>query len=101
MPKLGSRVKNGRSGLHVMIVRGRKPARLFAVALSAIAKGTKETEDLPEFDDFLVDSCTIDLNHGSATIGLDGELKALRTPLNYRIERAALRLVVSRPTREQ
>jgi diacylglycerol kinase family enzyme len=101
MPALGSRVKNGRSGLHVMIVRGRKPARLFAVALSAIAKGTKETEDLPEFDDFLVDSCTIDLNHGSATIGLDGELKALRTPLNYRIERAALRLVVSRPTREQ
>jgi diacylglycerol kinase family enzyme len=101
MPTLGSRVKNGRRGLHVMIVRGRKPARLFAVALSAIAKGTKETADLPEFDDFIVDSCTIDLSRSSTTIGLDGELKTLDTPLEFRIERDALRLVVSPPERDQ
>ena len=93
LPILGNRVKNGRRGLHVMIVGGRKKARLFAVALAGIAKGTREADKLPEFDDFLVDSCRIDLTRPYATIGLDGELKRLQTPLDYRIERDALRLV--------
>jgi diacylglycerol kinase family enzyme len=97
MPALGSRVPNGKSGLHVMIVRGRRPARLFAIALAAIAKGTKEASMLPEFDNFIVDSCRIDLNRQRATIGLDGELKQMRTPLDYRLERDALRLVVAPP----
>jgi diacylglycerol kinase family enzyme len=97
MPMLGSRVRNGRRGLHVMIVRGRKRARLFNIALAAIARGTKGAEQLPEFDEFVVDSCRIDLNRPTTTIGLDGELKRLRTPLDYRIERDALRLVVAPP----
>jgi diacylglycerol kinase family enzyme len=97
LPVLGSRIKNGRRGLHVMIVGGRKRARLFAVALAGIAKGTKEAEKLPEFDDFLVDSCRIDLTRSHALIGLDGELKEMMTPLDYRIERDALRVVVAPP----
>src|SRR6266566_1698281 len=97
LPTLGNRVKNGKRGLHVMIVRGSKRARLFTVALAGIAKGTKEAEKLPEFDDFLVDSCRIDLTRSHALIGLDGELKEMRTPLDYRIERDALRLVVAAP----
>jgi diacylglycerol kinase family enzyme len=97
MPTLGSRVKNGKRALHVMIVRGRARARLFNIAMAAIAKGTKEAAKLPEFDNFLVDSCQIDLNRPAATIGLDGELKRLTTPLNYRIERDALKLVVAAP----
>jgi diacylglycerol kinase family enzyme len=97
MPALGSRVPNGRRGLHVMIVRGRARARLFSVALAAMARGTKEASRLPEFDDFIVDSCRIDLNRPRTTIGLDGELKEMRTPLDYRIERDALRLVVAPP----
>jgi diacylglycerol kinase family enzyme len=97
LPALGSRVKNGKRGLHIMIVRGQKRARLFAVALAGIARGTKEAEKLPEFDDFLVDSCRIDLTRSHALIGLDGELKEMRTPLNYRIERDALRLIVAPP----
>ena len=97
MPTLGNRVKGGRRGLHVMIVRGRKPARLFAIALAAMAKGTKGAQQLPEFDNFIVDSCRIDLNRPRATIGLDGELKKLQTPLDYRIDRDALRLVVAPP----
>lgn len=97
MPTLGNRVANGRRGLHVMIVRGRKTARLFSIALAAIAKGTKEASRLPEFDNFLVDSCRIDLNRPTATIGLDGELKRLATPLDYRIDRDALKLVVAPP----
>ena len=97
MPTLGNRVKNGRRGLHVMIVRGSKRARLFSVALAGIAKGTKEAEKLPELDDFLVESCRIDLTRSHALIGLDGELKRMSTPLDFRIERDALRLVVAPP----
>ena len=97
LPILGNRVTNGRRGLHVMIVGGRKKARLFAVALAGIAKGTKEAEKLPEFDDFIVDSCRIDLTRSHSLIGLDGELKEMRTPLDYRIERDAIHLVVSPP----
>ena len=95
MPTFGSRVQNGRRGLHVMIVHGRKRARLFSLAMAAIARGTKEASKLPEFEDFLVDKCQIDLNRPQTTVGLDGELKRMTTPLEYRIERNALRLVVA------
>jgi diacylglycerol kinase family enzyme len=97
MPDLGRRVKNGKRGLHVMIVRGRGRARLFTVALAAIAKGTREASRLPDFNDFIVDSCQIDLSRSRTTVGLDGELKMMPTPLRYRIERDALRLVVGPP----
>jgi len=97
VPILGNRVKNGRRGLHVMIVRGGKRARLFALALAGITKGMEEAQKLPEFDEFVVDSCRIDLTRPTATIGLDGELKRFRTPLEYRIERDALNLVVAPP----
>jgi diacylglycerol kinase family enzyme len=97
LPILGSRVKNGRSGLHVMIVQGRRPARMFALALAGITQGRQRAESLPEFDDFLVDGCRIDLTRPTATIALDGELKRFQAPLDYRIERDALRLVVAPP----
>ena len=101
LPTLGARVKNGRRGLHVMIVRGRKRARLFAVGLAGIAKGAREAEKLPEFDEFIVDSCRIDLVRRHATIGLDGELKRMQTPLDYRLQRDAIRLVAAPPEGDQ
>lgn len=94
MPVLGNRVENGKRGLHVMIVEGRRPARLFAVALAGIAKGTKQAAKLPQFDAFIVDNCRIDLRRPTSTIALDGELKQLNTPLDYRLERDAIHLVV-------
>jgi hypothetical protein len=84
-----------------MIVQGRRPAQLFALALAGITKGRQQAEKLPEFDDFLVDSCRIDLTRPTATIGLDGELKRFRTPLDYRFEREALRLVVAPPGEDE
>jgi diacylglycerol kinase family enzyme len=101
LPIVGSRVKNGKRGLHVMIVQGAKKARLFAVALAGIAKGTRQAELLPEFDEFLVESCRIDLARVHTTIGLDGELKRVQTPLDYRIERDALQLVVAPPGEDE
>jgi len=97
LPILGNRVKNGRRGLHVMIVEGGTRARLFAIAMAGITKGTQQAEKLPEFDNYLVDSCRVDLTRPMATIGLDGELKRFRTPLDYHIERDALQLVVAPP----
>jgi diacylglycerol kinase family enzyme len=101
LPILGNRVRNGKRGLHVMIVQGRKRARLFALALAGITKGRQQAEKLPEFDDFMVESCRIDLTRPAVTLGLDGELKRFRTPLDYRIERDALRLVVAPPAEGQ
>jgi diacylglycerol kinase family enzyme len=101
MPTLGNRVKNGKRGLHVMIVQGRRRARLFALALSGITKGTQQAASFPEFDDFLVGSVRVDLTSPAITLGLDGELKRMRNPLDYRIGRDALRLVVSPPAGDQ
>jgi diacylglycerol kinase family enzyme len=101
LPALGSRIPNGRRGLHVMIVSGRRPARLFALALAAVARGTKEVSRTPQFDAFIVDKCTIDLTGSSAIVALDGELHRMNTPLEYRIERDALRLVVAPPEKPE
>jgi diacylglycerol kinase family enzyme len=96
-PALGSRVANGRRGLHVMVVRGRGRARLFAFALAAIAKGTRQVARTLELDSFIVDRCSVDLRDSSALVALDGELHRMQAPLEYRIERDALRLVVASP----
>lgn len=96
-PHLGNRVPRGKRALHVMIIRGRKPARLFAVALAGIAKGIAQAKQLPEFDSFLVDRVAVDLTRPSAIIALDGELKPHNSPLAYRIQRDAIRLVVPAP----
>jgi hypothetical protein len=80
-----------------MIVQGHRRARLFALALAGITKGRQEADKLPEFDEFLVDSCRIDLTRPTTTVGLDGELKRFRTPLDYHIERDALQIVVAPP----
>ena len=101
LPILGSRVKNGRRGLHVMIVQGRKPARLFALALAGITRGRQEVDKLPDFHEVLVDSLRIDLTRPSTTVGLDGELKRFRAPLDYHIERDALQLVVAPPGEDE
>ncbi len=94
LPTLGSRVENGRRGLHVMVVRGRRPARLFALALAAVSRGTKEVARTPHFESFIADKVSIDLNRPSTIVALDGELHRMETPLEYRVERDALKLVV-------
>jgi diacylglycerol kinase family enzyme len=97
VPALGSRVPNGKRGLHVMIVRGRKPGRFFAHALAAAAKGAPSETAAPEFESFIVDRCRVDLSGRSALVALDGELQRVTAPLEYRIERDALKLVVPAP----
>ena len=100
LPHLGNRVKDGRRGLHVFVVRGRKRARLLVVALAAVARGVESVRRMPELDAFLVERCTIDLRRGRALVAFDGETELMTTPLEYRIERDSLRIVVPEPVEE-
>ncbi len=97
VPMLGGRVKKGKHALHVMIVKGGKRSQLVALAFAAMAKGTKEASKLQEFDSFMVDHCQIELHRSHTLIGLDGEVVQVRTPLEYKIARGTLRIVVAPP----
>src|SRR5512141_2364072 len=94
LPHLGGRVRDGKRGLHVFVVRGRKRARLFVVALAAVARSLETVRRMPEIDAFLVDRCTVDFRRPRILASFDGETELTTTPLEYRIERDSLRIVV-------
>jgi diacylglycerol kinase family enzyme len=95
-PKFGGRVAGGKRGLHVMIVRGRRPARLFALALAAAARGLDRVAATPELDSFIVESCSVRVRRRrSVTAGLDGELFRVAAPLEFRVRLDALRVVAA------
>jgi diacylglycerol kinase family enzyme len=94
LPHLGGRVKNGKRGLHLFVVRGRKRARLLAIAFEAVARGVETVRREPELDAFLLERLTIDLRRPRALIAFDGETETMPTPLDYRLERDGLRIVV-------
>ena len=95
-PKLGARIEGGRHGLHVIIVQGRRRARLVAMAMAAAARGVEHVAEGPELDSFVVERCTIKLARGSAPVAVDGEIMRLPTPLDLRAERNALKVVAAR-----
>ena len=92
LPSLGKRVAAGKRGLHVMVVSGRSAGRVLALALHAAARGVKTAANSPSLDSFIVDRCTITVR-ASSTVAVDGELVRLGTPLEYKLERDALRVV--------
>jgi diacylglycerol kinase family enzyme len=92
LPALGSRVADGRRGLHVMVVRGRSRARLLAIALAAVARGVKAVALTPQLDAFLVDRCRISVRRPTM-VALDGEIVQMRTTLEYELRRDALHVV--------
>ena len=94
MPSLGSRVPDGQRGLQLIVVNGSGAARIMALALAAVARGTKSASRTPEMDSFIVEKFTIELRHASAGVAVDGEIVAMNTPLEYRIARDALTVVV-------
>ncbi len=94
LPHLGGRVKNGKRGLHVFVVRGRHRARLLVVALAAVARGVETVRRMPEVDAYLVDRLTIETRRPRLLVSFDGETELMKMPLEYRIERDSLRIVV-------
>lgn len=92
VPTLGNRVADGKRGLHVMVVRGRSRARLFAIALAAVARGVDAVAKTPELDAYLVDRCRISVRRPT-NVALDGEIESMRTTLEYELRRDALHVV--------
>lgn len=93
-PTVGNRIKDGKRGLHVMVIRWRGRAKLLSLALGAIFRGVDEVSRSVEFDSFIVDRCTITMKKPLARVARDGEIESMPTPLEYRIERDMLRVVV-------
>ena len=95
LPRLGHRIRNGKRGLHIFVVRSRKRARILVRAFEAVARGVTKLRGEPEVDAYLVNGCVAaSLRRPIATIAFDGETAPMETPLSYRIERDALRIVV-------
>jgi diacylglycerol kinase family enzyme len=96
-PKLGGRKPNGRRGLHVIVVQGSTRARLFAIALGAIVRGVNA--NIEHLDSLIVESLRVDMPRPLGNVATDGEITEMRAPLEYRLRRDALSLVVP-PTDE-
>jgi diacylglycerol kinase family enzyme len=92
MPELGARMPGGRRGLHVMIIRERSGARTLALALAAVARGTKAMARTPALDAFIVDRCEIEPR--VPRIAVDGEIVTIIPPLVYQHVPGRLRVVV-------
>jgi diacylglycerol kinase family enzyme len=92
LPTLGARVPDGRTGLHVMVVRRRSGARTLALGLAAAARGVKAMARTPALDAFIVNSCTIEPR--VPRIALDGEIVSATPPLHFRHIPGHLRVVV-------
>ena len=94
LPTLGGRARQGRRGLHLMIVRGRSRARIAALAFAAAARGTRRVAGSPALEAFLVTRFTIRLARPRVVIATDGELQAMPAPLEYKWMPEAVRVVV-------
>lgn len=92
LPALGKRVKDGKRGLHVMVVRGNSAARVLVLGLAAVARGVEYVARTPEFESVIVDRCRIDLRT-RARVAVDGELVAMTPPLEFSLERDALQVL--------
>ena len=98
VPTLGGRVPNGRRGLHVIAVRGRRKTRLLIVALDAFSNGVRKASRSPELETFIVDRCSITMHRSRVRISFDGEAETVSLPLEYEYERDVLNLVVPEQT---
>ena len=92
LPTLGGRVADGKTGLHVMVIRRRSGARAFGLALAAAARGVEAVARTPALDSFFVDACKIEPRTHTAAV--DGELVAVSPPLEYRHTPGRLQVVV-------
>lgn len=84
LPSLGGRAKDGRRGLHLLIVRGRSRARLAALAFAAAARGTRSAALTPALEGFIVNQFTIGMRRRQGRVATDGELTTMSAPLEYR-----------------
>ncbi len=95
-PSLSAHSQDGNHGLHVVVVRKWRRARIVALGLAAARDGARGVGDLPEVDTFIVDRCKVDFHRHTARLGVDGEVTRLHAPLEYRSAPAVLQVIVGR-----
>ena len=96
MPLLGSRVPKGKRGLHVFIVKSRGAGRALALAFAAVARGVQAASRTPQMQSFIVDRVRIEPRTGALArrIAVDGEIVSMTPPLEYRLIRDGMKVVV-------
>lgn len=97
VPTLGGLLPGGKRGLHVMAVHGRRKTRLLVIALDAFANGVRQASRDTELHAFMVDSCSIRMRTNRVRISFDGEAETVDVPLDYKVEKDNLKLVVPDP----
>jgi diacylglycerol kinase family enzyme len=95
LPIMGGAVEGGRNDLHVIIPRTPTRPRLVLTALVAALRGLRAAEDELHLDSFLVDRCRLAIRRRLLEVSVDGELVPLRPPLEYRVERGAVQVVMA------
>jgi diacylglycerol kinase family enzyme len=95
-PGLGRPTGAAGGALHVVIPRGRRQARRLARAFASMDRGKAAKPRPFGIDSALVDRVRLDLSRHTVKVAVDGEIIRQRTPLEYRLEREALGLVVPR-----
>lgn len=87
----------GQRGLHVIVVRGRRRARLLALGFAAVRGGPRAAARQPGVDSAIVERFRVSVERPRVRVATDGELWQLDTPIEYRIERERLRVVAPPP----
>ena len=93
-PGLGRPVEGGGGTLHVVIPRGRRQARRFARAYARMDRGLPVKTQPLGTDTVRVDRLRLDLGKHTVKVATDGEINRMRVPLEYRIARGALKVVL-------
>jgi diacylglycerol kinase family enzyme len=93
-PGLGRLAGQPGGTLHVVIARGRRQARRFARAYAHLSRGLVLESRPFGLDSALVERLRLDLPKKAVKVAMDGEIRRQRTPLEYRLGRGALNLVV-------
>lgn len=92
-PRLGARVPDGARALHVIVPRSREQAWRVARAYGRIDRGLAIGTTGFGLDSVLVERFRLELRAAATNIGLDGEIRRVPAPLEYRFGRDALKFV--------
>jgi diacylglycerol kinase family enzyme len=93
-PGLGRLTGAPGGALHVVVPRGRRHARRFARAYASFDRGLEVEPRGLGLDSALVERLRLDLPMRVVKVAMDGEIRRQQTPLEYRLARGALSLVV-------
>jgi hypothetical protein len=93
-PRFGRPAGKPGGALHVVVPRGRRQARRFARTFARTDRELSVSAKPLGFDTALVDRLRLDLPMPAVKVATDGEIRRHRTPLEYRLEREVLKVVL-------